>query len=53
MDTCLGKASVEAPLGTEPITKEVELYGRLQEKGVKKPGVVTLEIITSDDLLSY
>ncbi|KAG8196268.1 hypothetical protein JTE90_023823 [Oedothorax gibbosus] len=53
MDTCLGKASVEAPLQSEPIIKEVELYGRLQEKDVKKPGVVTLEIITTDDLLSY
>ncbi|KFM60823.1 hypothetical protein X975_06499, partial [Stegodyphus mimosarum] len=51
MDTCLGKASVEAPLNPEPVVKEVELFGRLQEKGVKKPGIVTVEIATYDDLL--
>ncbi|GFU56267.1 calpain-5 [Nephila pilipes] len=53
MDTCLGKASVEAPLNPEAVTKEIELFGRLQEKGVKKPGVVTLEISTIDDLMGF
>lgn len=53
MDTCLGKAVVEAPLNPETTAKVIDLYGRLKEKGVKKPGTLTLELMTCDDLMYF
>lgn len=59
MDTCLGKASVEAPLNTETIAKELELYATTknapegEQKTDKKPGVIFVEITTCDDLMRF
>ncbi|GIZ00252.1 calpain-6 [Caerostris extrusa] len=54
MDTCLGKASVEAPLNPETIIKEIELFGRQGQEAVdQKPGIVFIEITTVDDLMTF
>lgn len=57
MDTCLGKTSVEAPLNPDPVVKELELYastkGAPEEKTDKKPGIITVEISTCDDLMRF
>lgn len=57
MDTCLGKASVVAPLNPGAVVKELELYastrGAPEEKTDKKPGIITVEITTCDDLMRF
>lgn len=59
MDTCLGKASVAAPLNPETVVKELELYATTkaapegEEKTDKKSGVITVEISTCDDLMNF
>ncbi|XP_076323559.1 calpain-5-like isoform X1 [Tachypleus tridentatus] len=53
MDSYMGKAIFMAPLSTETVIHEADLFGRKNEKGVKKPGKVVVELITTDDLLAY
>lgn len=54
----MGKVSVEAPLIPETVEKELQLYAvTTRPEGVqeadRKPGVITVEITTSDDLLRF
>lgn len=59
MDTCLGKASVEAPLNPDTVVKELELYATTksapegEQKTDRKPGVISVEITTCDDLMRF
>ncbi|XP_023226927.1 calpain-5-like, partial [Centruroides sculpturatus] len=53
MDTYLGKGALTVPITTEPVIHEIELFGRKGEGGVKKPGTLVVEVITSDDLMTF
>lgn len=53
MDSYMGRAVLEAPLNPESVRQDAELFGRRSSRGVKRPGTVNVEIVTTDDLVAY